>query len=97
MCEAIGSAEDVQRLGGVCRGKLPGSPALHTKTLAMDSLHLALRTRQGKLHPLSDLRAWIEQARLIPGEVIALDTSREMGALVAHAPPQESSTRERHS
>jgi ubiquinone/menaquinone biosynthesis C-methylase UbiE len=57
---------------------------------ALYSLHLALRTRQGKLHPLSDLRAWIEQARLIPGEVIALDTPRGMGALVAHAPLQDS-------
>ena len=53
---------------------------------AIYALHLALRTRDGKIHPLSDLQAWVEQAGLIPGEVIALGTPRGMGALVAHAP-----------
>jgi len=51
---------------------------------AIYALHLALRTRQGKVHPLSDLQAWVEQAGLIPGEVIALGTPQGMGALVAH-------------
>jgi ubiquinone/menaquinone biosynthesis C-methylase UbiE len=51
---------------------------------AIYALHLALRTREGKVHPLSDLRAWIEQAGLLPDEVIALDTPQGMGALVAH-------------
>jgi ubiquinone/menaquinone biosynthesis C-methylase UbiE len=61
---------------------------------AIYGLHLALRTRQGKAHILSDLRAWVEQAGLIAGEVIALETPRGMGALVAHAPGKESSTGE---
>ncbi len=61
---------------------------------AIYGLHLALRTRQGKAHILSDLRAWVEQAGLIAGEVIALETPRGMGALVAHAPGKESPTGE---
>jgi ubiquinone/menaquinone biosynthesis C-methylase UbiE len=51
---------------------------------ALYGLHLALRTREGKVHPLSDLQAWVEQAGLLPEEVIALDTPQGMGALVAH-------------
>jgi ubiquinone/menaquinone biosynthesis C-methylase UbiE len=51
---------------------------------AIYALHLALRTREGKVHPLSDLRAWVRQAGLIPGDVIELGTPRGMGALVAH-------------
>jgi len=64
---------------------------------AIYALHLALRTRGGKVHPLSDLQAWVEQAGLVPGEVIALGPPPGMGALVAHAPlqNQQSRTRER--
>jgi 2-polyprenyl-3-methyl-5-hydroxy-6-metoxy-1,4-benzoquinol methylase len=51
---------------------------------AIYALHLALRTREGKVHPLSDLRAWVEQAGLVPGDVIELGTPHGMGALVAH-------------
>ena len=51
---------------------------------AIYGLHLALRTRQGKVHPLSNLQAWVEQAGLLPDEVIALGTPQGMGALVAH-------------
>jgi SAM-dependent methyltransferase len=51
---------------------------------AIYGLHLALRTREGKVHPLSDLQAWVEQAGLFPDEVIALGTPQAMGALVAH-------------
>jgi len=46
--------------------------------------HLALRTRGGKVHPLSDLQAWVRQAGLITGDVIELGTPRGMGVLVAH-------------
>lgn len=60
---------------------------------AIYSLHLALRTREGKVHPLSDLRAWVEQAGLLPDEVIALGTPQGMGVLVAHAPLQKSRIR----
>ena len=70
-----------------------GTPA-GERVRAIYALHLALRTRQGKLHPLSDLQAWVEQAGLLPDEVIALDTPRGIGALVAHAPLQQSRTRE---
>src|SRR6266852_2827714 len=66
----------------------------HPQARAIYGLHLALRTRQGKAHILSDLRAWVEQAGLIAGEVIALETPRGMGALVAHAPGKESPTGE---
>jgi 2-polyprenyl-3-methyl-5-hydroxy-6-metoxy-1,4-benzoquinol methylase len=62
---------------------------------AIYALHLALRTRQGKVHPVSDLQAWAEQAGLLSGEVIALSTPPGMGALVAHAPLQEVSTKDR--
>jgi SAM-dependent methyltransferase len=48
------------------------------------SLHLALRTRQGKVHPLPNLQAWVKQAGLVPEDVIELGTPRGMGALVAH-------------
>jgi 2-polyprenyl-3-methyl-5-hydroxy-6-metoxy-1,4-benzoquinol methylase len=51
---------------------------------AIYALHLALRTREGKVHPLSDLRAWVRQAGLITGDVIELGTPRGMGVLVAH-------------
>jgi ubiquinone/menaquinone biosynthesis C-methylase UbiE len=71
-----------------------GTPA-GERARAIYGLHLALRTRQGKAHILSDLRAWVEQAGLIAGEVIALETPRGMGALVAHAPGKESPTGER--
>jgi ubiquinone/menaquinone biosynthesis C-methylase UbiE len=71
-----------------------GTPA-GERARALYALHLALRTRQGKVHPLSDLQAWVEQAGLIAGEVIALDTPRGMGALVARAPLQEASTKDR--
>ncbi len=62
---------------------------------AIYALHLALRTRQGQVHPLPDLQAWVEQAGLLPGEVIQLSTLPGMAALVAQAPPQEASTKER--
>jgi ubiquinone/menaquinone biosynthesis C-methylase UbiE len=71
-----------------------GTPA-GERARAIYGLHLALRTRQGKAHILSDLRAWVEQAGLIAGEVIALETPRGMGALVAYAPGKESPTGER--
>jgi SAM-dependent methyltransferase len=51
---------------------------------AIYGLHLALRTQEGRVHPLSDLQAWVEQAGLLPDEVIALGTPQGMGALVAH-------------
>jgi hypothetical protein len=51
---------------------------------AIYSLHQALRTREGKVHPLSDLQAWVREAGLIIGEVIELGTPRGMGVLVAH-------------
>ena len=51
---------------------------------AIYALHLALRTRGGKVHPLSDLQAWVRQAGLITGDVIELGTPRGMGVLVAH-------------
>jgi ubiquinone/menaquinone biosynthesis C-methylase UbiE len=53
---------------------------------AIYALHLALRTREGKVHPLSDLQAWVERAGLLPDEFIALGTPQGMGALVAHKP-----------
>jgi ubiquinone/menaquinone biosynthesis C-methylase UbiE len=62
---------------------------------AIYGLHLALRTRQGKVHPVSELQAWAEQAGLLPGEVMQLSTPPGMGALVARAPLQEASTKER--
>ncbi len=54
------------------------------RTQAIYALHLALRTREGKVHLLSDLQAWVEQAGLVPEDVIELGTPRGMGALVAH-------------
>jgi len=60
-----------------------GAPA-GERARAIYGLHLALRTRQGKVHPLSDLRAWVEQASLVLEDVIELGTPRGMGALVAH-------------
>jgi 2-polyprenyl-3-methyl-5-hydroxy-6-metoxy-1,4-benzoquinol methylase len=60
-----------------------GTPA-GERVRAIYGLHLALRTRQGKVHPLSDLRAWVEQAGLVPEDVIELGTPRGMGATVAH-------------
>jgi len=60
-----------------------GTPA-GERAQAIYGLHLALRTHQGKVHSLTDLRAWVEQAGLIPGKVIALGTPPGMGALVAH-------------
>lgn len=62
---------------------------------AIYALHLALRTRQGQVHPLSELQAWAEQAGLLLREVIPLSTLPGMAALVAQAPPQDSNTRER--
>ncbi len=59
-------------------------PPVGERARAIYALHLALRTRQGKVHPLSDLQAWVEQAGLLPDEVIALGTPQGMGALVAH-------------
>jgi len=55
----------------------------------------APRHHEGKVHPVSDLQAWVEQAGLLPGEVIALSTPPGMGALVAHVPLQEASMKER--
>jgi 2-polyprenyl-3-methyl-5-hydroxy-6-metoxy-1,4-benzoquinol methylase len=62
---------------------------------AIYALHLALHTRQGRVHPLSELQAWAEQAGLLLREVIPLRTLPGMAALVARAPPQEVSTKER--
>ena len=63
---------------------LEDGTAAGERARAIYALHMALRTRHGKLHLLSDLRAWVERAGLIPGEVIALGTPPGMGALVAH-------------
>jgi len=62
---------------------------------AIYALHLALRTRQGQVHPLAELQAWVEQAGLLPVEVIPLSTPPGMAALVARAPPQEASIKDR--
>jgi 2-polyprenyl-3-methyl-5-hydroxy-6-metoxy-1,4-benzoquinol methylase len=62
---------------------------------AIYALHLALRTRQGQVHPLSELQAWVEQAGLLPGEVIQLHTPPGMAALVARAPLEKASTKDR--
>jgi 2-polyprenyl-3-methyl-5-hydroxy-6-metoxy-1,4-benzoquinol methylase len=62
---------------------------------AIYALHLALRTRQGQVHPLSELQAWAEQAGLLFREVIQLSTLPGIAALVAQAPAQEVSTKER--
>ena len=51
---------------------------------AIYALHLALRTREAKVHPLSDLQAWVRQAGLIMRDIIELGTPRGMGVLVAH-------------
>jgi 2-polyprenyl-3-methyl-5-hydroxy-6-metoxy-1,4-benzoquinol methylase len=58
--------------------------AVGERAQAIYGLHLALRTREGKVHPLSDLQAWVELAGLVPEDVIELGTLRGMGALVAH-------------
>jgi SAM-dependent methyltransferase len=71
-----------------------GTPA-GERARAIYALHLALRTRQGKVHLLSELQAWVEQAGLLPEEIIPLSTSPGMGALVARAPLQEASARDR--
>jgi SAM-dependent methyltransferase len=71
-----------------------GTPA-GERARSVYALHLALRTRQGRTHTLSDLRAWVEQAGLIPGEVMRLGISPGMGALVACVPLQEASGLER--
>jgi ubiquinone/menaquinone biosynthesis C-methylase UbiE len=62
-----------------------GTPA-GERAQAIYGLHLALRTRHGRVHPLSDLQAWVERAGLLPDEVMALGTPQGMGALVAHKP-----------
>ncbi len=51
---------------------------------AIYGLHLALRTQEGRVHPLSDLQAWVRQAGLITRDVIELGTPRGIGVLVAH-------------
>lgn len=93
----IGRVATTLRRGGdlVIVDMLGDGTPMGERARAIYALHLALRTRQGKMHPLSDLQAWVEQAGLIPGEVIALGTPQGMGALVAHAPLQQSRTRER--
>jgi 2-polyprenyl-3-methyl-5-hydroxy-6-metoxy-1,4-benzoquinol methylase len=63
---------------------LGGGTPVGERAQAIYALHLALRTREGKVHPLSDLQAWVKQAGLVPGDVIELGTPRGMGALVAH-------------
>jgi SAM-dependent methyltransferase len=60
-----------------------GTPA-GERARSIYGLHLALRTREGKVHPLSDLQAWVRQAGLLPGDVIELGTPRGMGAVLAH-------------
>src|SRR5258708_21579960 len=60
-----------------------GTPA-GERAQAIYGLHLALRTREGKVHPLSDLQAWVRQAGLINGDVIELGIPPGMGVLVAH-------------
>ena len=50
---------------------------------AVYGLHLALRTRQGRAHPVAELRRWIEQAGVPSVEVIELEgPPRGLGALV---------------
>ncbi len=60
-----------------------GTPA-GERARAIYGLHLALRTQEGKVHPLSDLQAWVRQAGLITGDVIELGIPPGMGVLVAH-------------
>ena len=71
-----------------------GTPA-GERARAVYALHLAMRTQQGKAHALSNLQAWVEQAGLIPGEVLWPGSWPGMGALIAHAPLQEASGLER--
>ena len=61
--------------------------AEHERARAVYGLHLALRTEQGRAHPLAELRNWAQQAGLVPSQVIRLDASwRGLGALVAQMP-----------
>jgi 2-polyprenyl-3-methyl-5-hydroxy-6-metoxy-1,4-benzoquinol methylase len=71
-----------------------GTPA-GERARAVYALHLAMRTQQGRTHALSDLRVWVEQAGLIPGEVIWPGSWPGMGALIARVPLQEASGSEK--
>src|SRR5260221_466584 len=51
---------------------------------AIYGLHLALRTRQGKGHPLSDLQAWVKQAGLSPQAAFCRVTPSAVRVLEAH-------------
>ena len=53
---------------------------------ALYALHLALRTTRGQVHAAAEVRRWVADAGLQPGELIALEGGpAQLGALLAHA------------
>ena len=62
----------------------------------LSRLRLGMRTYKGDLHNLSDYRRWIRQAGLVVREVVSLDASDSISAIIAtHAKPNSSASRQR--
>jgi ubiquinone/menaquinone biosynthesis C-methylase UbiE len=70
-------------------------PARQT-AYAVYALHLAMRTRGGRLHPRADLERWAQEAGLSAGELVRLDARPwSVSALVHRVPQPKPITRRR--
>ena len=65
---------------------LQGDPA-RDRARAIYALHLAMRTRRGRVHPRAEVERWCRDAGLGKGELITLNApARALGALIHHHP-----------
>lgn len=68
---------------------LQGDPA-HDRARSIYALHLAMRTRRGRVHPRAEVERWCRNAGLWEGELITLSApARALGALIHHRPRRD--------
>jgi ubiquinone/menaquinone biosynthesis C-methylase UbiE len=68
---------------------LQGDPA-RDRARSIYALHLAMRTRRGRVHPCAEVERWCRNAGLGKGELITLNApARALGALIHHRPRRD--------
>jgi ubiquinone/menaquinone biosynthesis C-methylase UbiE len=68
---------------------LQGDPA-RDRARSIYALHLAMRTRRGRVHPRAEVERWCRDAGLSEGELITLNApARALGALIHHRPRRD--------
>jgi ubiquinone/menaquinone biosynthesis C-methylase UbiE len=57
------------------------------RAVSLYALHLAMRTRTGRVHPRAEIERWCREAGLGKGELITLDIAPHLVAALVHRAP----------